>query len=164
MRTTGREDSVLLTRCCCWVAHLCLTLCDPMDCSLPGSAVHGLPRQEYWSGLPFPPPGDLPDPGIEPMSSALAGGFVTTEQSPFKATECFCFGSKWHQGLWRGCVEGQVRAQLCLMYPSHELLFLKHSFAECVCPHRKTLAGRYWTWAMKLWTLSYSHFSSFFPK
>ena len=39
------------------------------------------PRQEYWSGLPFSPPGDLPDPGIEPvslMSPALAGGFFTT--------------------------------------------------------------------------------------
>jgi len=38
-------------------------------------------RQEYWSGLPCPPPGDLPDPGIEPeslTSSALAGGFFTT--------------------------------------------------------------------------------------
>ena len=39
----------------------------------------GFPRQEYWSGFPFPPPGDLPDPGIEPMSPALAGGFFTTE-------------------------------------------------------------------------------------
>ena len=37
------------------------------------------PRQEYWSGLPFPPPGDLPDPGFKPMSPALAGGFVTIE-------------------------------------------------------------------------------------
>ena len=37
------------------------------------------PRQEYWSGLPFPSPGDLPDPGIEPTSPALAGGFFTTE-------------------------------------------------------------------------------------
>ena len=35
----------------------------------------------YWRGLPFPSPGDLPDPGIEPMSSALAGGFFTTEPS-----------------------------------------------------------------------------------
>ena len=33
----------------------------------------GFSRQEYWSGMLFPPPGDLPDPGIEPMSSALAG-------------------------------------------------------------------------------------------
>ena len=35
-------------------------------------------RQEYWSELPFPPPGDLTHPGIEPMSPALAGGFFTT--------------------------------------------------------------------------------------
>ena len=39
----------------------------------------GCPRQEYWSGLSCPPPGDLPDPGIEPASPALAGGFFTTE-------------------------------------------------------------------------------------
>ena len=42
----------------------------------------GFPRQEYWSGLPFPIPRDFPDPGIEPMSfvsPALAGGFFTTE-------------------------------------------------------------------------------------
>ena len=41
----------------------------------------GFPRQEYWSGVPFPPPGDLPDPGIEPMSlvsPAFAGMFFTT--------------------------------------------------------------------------------------
>ena len=36
-------------------------------------------RQDYWSGLPFPPPGELPNPGIEPRSPALAGGFFTTE-------------------------------------------------------------------------------------
>ena len=42
----------------------------------------GFSRQEYWSGLPFPPPGDLPDPGIKPespASPALAGGFFTSE-------------------------------------------------------------------------------------
>ena len=39
----------------------------------------GFPRQEYWSGLPFPSAMYLPDPGIEPMSPALAGGFFTTE-------------------------------------------------------------------------------------
>ena len=41
----------------------------------------GFPRQEYWSGLPFPSPGDLPDPGIEPASPALADGFFTTDPS-----------------------------------------------------------------------------------
>ena len=37
----------------------------------------GFPRQEYWSGFPFPPPGNLPDPGIEPTSPALTGRFFT---------------------------------------------------------------------------------------
>ena len=82
------------------VAQSCPTLCDPMDCSLPGSSLHGIlqarvlewvaifvhlflapwtvahqappsmgfSRPEYWSGLPFPPAGDRPDPGIKPES------------------------------------------------------------------------------------------------
>ena len=39
----------------------------------------GFSRQEYWSGLPFPPPGDLPNPGIKSESLALTGGFFTIE-------------------------------------------------------------------------------------
>ena len=39
----------------------------------------GFLRQEHWSGLPFPPPGDLPNPGIKPLSPALAGRFFSTE-------------------------------------------------------------------------------------
>ena len=39
----------------------------------------GFPRQEYWNGLPFPSPGDLPDPGIEPASPAMAAGFISAE-------------------------------------------------------------------------------------
>ena len=50
----------------CPLAQSCLTLCDLMDCSLPGTLVMGFSRQEYWSGLPFPSPWNLPDPGIEP--------------------------------------------------------------------------------------------------
>ena len=54
------------------VAQPCLTLCDPLGCSPPGSSVHGtFPRQEYWSGLPFPSPGDFTKPGIEPRSPSL---------------------------------------------------------------------------------------------
>ena len=47
------------------------------------------PRQEYWSRLPFPPPEDLPDPGIEPTSPALAGTFFTTEPAG-KPTRAVC--------------------------------------------------------------------------
>ena len=53
------------------VAKSCPTLWDPMDCSPQGSSVHGISRQEYWSGLPFPSPGLLPNPGVEPKPPAL---------------------------------------------------------------------------------------------
>ena len=55
------------------------------DSSMPWTVAHhallpmGFPRQEYWSGLVFPSPGDLPDPGIEPMTPTLTGRFFTTE-------------------------------------------------------------------------------------
>ena len=58
----------------------CLTLCDPMNCSPPGSLFMEFPRQENWS-VAFPPLGDLPNAGIETASLAslaLAGGFFTT--------------------------------------------------------------------------------------
>jgi len=47
----------------------------------------GFSRQEYWSGLPFPSPGDLPDPGIEPLSPEFADRFFTTEL-PGKPKAC----------------------------------------------------------------------------
>ena len=48
--------------------QLCLILCDPVDCSPPGSPVHRISQARYRSGLLFPPPGDLPNPGIKPTS------------------------------------------------------------------------------------------------
>ena len=59
----------------------CLTFCNPIDCSPLGFSVCRILQQECWSGLPFPPSGDLPNPGIEPvslMSPALAARFFTT--------------------------------------------------------------------------------------
>ena len=55
------------------VAQLCPTLCDPMGLTVAYQAPPsmGFSRREYWSRLPFPSPGDLPDPGIEPGSSSL---------------------------------------------------------------------------------------------
>ena len=49
-------------------AQLCLTLCSPLDWSLLGSSIHGIFQARIQNGLPFPPPGDLPDPGIKPTS------------------------------------------------------------------------------------------------
>ena len=53
------------------VTQSCPTLCDPRDCSLQAPLSMGFSRQEYWSGLSLPSPGDLPNPGIEPGSPAL---------------------------------------------------------------------------------------------
>ena len=65
----------------CVHAQLCLTFCSPMDGSPPGSSVHGILQYspEYWSGLPCPSPGDLPNPGIKPMSPALQADSSPTE-------------------------------------------------------------------------------------
>ena len=68
--------------CACLVTQFCLVLCDPVECSLPVSYVHGISRQEYWGGIPFPSPGYLPDPGVElafPVSPELAGRLFNTE-------------------------------------------------------------------------------------
>ena len=59
------------------LAQSCPTLCNPVDCSRQAPLSMGFSRQDNWNGLPSPPPGDLPDPGIEPGSLALAGGFFT---------------------------------------------------------------------------------------
>ena len=65
---------------CIKLPQSCLTLCNPMDDSPPGFSVHWiLQRQEYWSGLPCPPPGDLPNPGIKPTSPALQADSFPSE-------------------------------------------------------------------------------------
>ena len=79
----------------------CLILCDPMNCSPPGSPVHGgFSRQEYWSGLPCLPPGDLPDPGIKPeflMSPAWQMGSLplVPPQSVQSLSRVWLFGTPW---------------------------------------------------------------------
>ena len=70
----------------CSVMQLCLTLCDPMDCNHQAPLSIGFSRQKYWRGLPFPLPRDLPDPGIELTSPALAGGFFTTVLTKYSWT------------------------------------------------------------------------------
>ena len=82
---------LLITKCCVCVeslSHIWLFV-DPMNHSLPGSSVHGISQARIleWVAISFA--GDLPNPGIEPTSPALAGEFFTTshQRSPAK---CFC--------------------------------------------------------------------------
>ena len=67
-------------KCYVLVAQSCVALYDPMDCSLPGSSVHGIfqARIMEWVAISFSR--DLPEPEIKPMSPALAGRFFTTEE------------------------------------------------------------------------------------
>ena len=65
------------------VAHSCPTLCNPTDCRGKVPLSMEFSRQKYWSGQPFPSPGDLPNPGIEPRYPTVQMGFFTSE-SPGK--------------------------------------------------------------------------------
>ena len=64
-----------------------------MDCDPPGSSSMGFSRQGYWSGLPFPSPGDLPTPGIEPWSPILQADslLLIPQVSPGKALNIILF-------------------------------------------------------------------------
>ena len=82
-KTTGFNIECMVRECACLLS--CFSRVQL--CATPWTVAHqaplsmGFSRQEYWSGLPCPPPGDLPIPGMEPvslMSTALAGGFFTT--------------------------------------------------------------------------------------
>ena len=91
----------------------CLTLCDPMDCSPPGSSAHGILQEERWSGLQCPPQGIFLTQGLNPyvMSPASVGGFFTTSatwealSNAYKTLkdnffwrhneQCYCSHWKW---------------------------------------------------------------------
>ena len=92
--------------------HACMLSCSVMSDSVtPWIVAHqapmsmGFSKQEYWSGLPFPPPGDLPDPGIEPVSPAMEA-----DSKIFKDEDriCLVFGSpSWNICFPLSWVSGQ---------------------------------------------------------
>ena len=61
------------------VAQSCPTLCEPVDCSPPGSSVHGILQARILEWVAIPSPGDLPDPGIEPGAPALEADALPSE-------------------------------------------------------------------------------------
>ena len=66
-------------RRCCLVYKSCPTLVSPWTVACQAPLSMEFLKQEYWSGLPLPSPGELHNPGMEPMSPVLAGRFFTTE-------------------------------------------------------------------------------------
>ena len=69
------------------VTWSCLTLCDPIRYSPPGSSVHGILQEEYWSGLPCPSPGYFPDSVITPRSPALKADSLPSDPPAVKKAE-----------------------------------------------------------------------------
>ena len=81
--------------CCCLVTQWCPILFQVLTVACQAPLSMGFPRQEYWNGLQFSSPGDLPDPGIEFMSPASAGGFLTTKP-PGKPSEMHTSVKMWY--------------------------------------------------------------------
>ena len=85
----------------------------------------GFSRQEYWSGLPCPPPGDLPAPGTEPislMSPALAGGFLTTSATVEALVLCSCV-KIWHKYCLELYLEPEEGLNLALIFILANMFF-----------------------------------------
>ena len=78
------------------VQSLSPTLCDPKECSPPGSSIHGISQARKSHELPFPSRGGLPDPGIKTVPPALAGGFFITEH---RGSPTSYINSKWTKNL-----------------------------------------------------------------
>ena len=112
------EASACSSVCVCACCHIsCVQLFGtPWTVARQGPLSTGFSRQEYWSGLPCPPPGDLPNPGIESTclkSPALAGGFLTTSttwEAPLVYSRCFvnawCLDEWNSPPLWPGSGRG----------------------------------------------------------
>ena len=99
----------------------CLTLCNPMVCSPPGSSVHEFSRQEYWSGLPFPSPANLPNPRDWTRVSWIAGRFFT-DWAIREVPRDVMYLNKIHKSLFyqKSPLEGRSRCCLALFLMDHE--------------------------------------------
>ena len=73
----GSRNILFQVVCSSLVTKSCPILATPWTLAYQAPLSMGFSRQEYWSGFPFPSPGDLPDPGIEPRSLALVGRLLT---------------------------------------------------------------------------------------
>ena len=121
---------------CAKLLQSCPTLCNPwtVACQAPPSI--GFSRQEYWSGLPCPPPWDLPEPGIKPMflmSPALAGGFFTSTTARFQLKSIVNVLAQ--SALTK--IKWKIQAKTCQLFNKTNLLLLLSHFSRvrlCTTP------------------------------
>ena len=100
------------------VTQWCLTFVTPRTGTCQALLSMGFSRQEYWSGLPFPSPGDLPDPGIEPRSPTLQADSLSCEPSgqlaqPLIRTQHVKVTNRGHPPRGQGGAEQAVKTFLC---------------------------------------------------
>ena len=111
------------------------------------------PRQEYWSGLPFPTPGDLPDPGIEPGFPALQAVSLLTEPpgKPLKGI----FSNTFNYDLRRWGRAVKPRSSLCFFHPGISCP-LNTQFLLCSIHLRLPFSGKSGCWCSRnsgVWSL-----------
>ena len=98
---------------CVKVIQSCPILCDPLVCNFPGSSDHEILQAKYWSGLPFPSPGALPNPWIKPRSPALHADSLPSE-SPGSSMDIL---KKFKQNLSLGFSENTKNTS-CQYFPT----------------------------------------------
>ena len=128
-----------------------------MDSSLAGSFVHGIPRQEYWSGLPFPSPGDLPNPRINSGSPALQGDSLPSE--PLGKPYADGGGASFPQAPSFQCRRISMRTKL--VFCSNLWWDILGYF---IPSSPQVLQSEWWLWKEKFWVCSLViSFSMAFP-
>ena len=139
-RTAGTDKPTLSRVCVLSHVRLCAT---PWTVAHQAPLSMGFSRQEHWSGVQFPSPGDFPNPGIEPMSPALAGRFFTTEPhgKPMNVYEALL--KPWSTLLlytWTSLVNDNL-AITCGFSKGNDPVF--EPFVYTVFYHRKHNASRF---------------------
>ena len=94
------------------VPQSCPSICNPLDCSPPALLSMKFSRQEHWSGLPFPSPGDLPDSGIEPRSLVLQAESLPSEPlgKPNICIYIYCM-----------CIYVHMKPNICMYIYTHNI-------------------------------------------
>ena len=118
----------------CVCAQSCLSLCNPLDCCLPGSSVHGILQERILKWIPIPSPRGLPDSGIEALSPALVGRLFTSEP-PRKPRETVNLHQMFHRiyqyillsllhDCFLYCVHFAYKLTESILYPQYVLVFI----------------------------------------
>ena len=142
--------SVYISLHACVLSHIWL-FCDPIDCSPPGPSIHGILQARILEWVAIPSPGDLPDPGIEPKSPALAGGFFTTE-TPEKPISLFYCHKKTASALFSSSTLSLssnqvliiwVQLVICCLFSFFLFKSYKEKSSRPYCYVSSRLAGRH---------------------